>query len=593
LPHQPKQHETTLKGIPAAPGIAIGPVYLFSKDHVAVQPREISIKGISAEIDRFQAALEQTRKDIRKTRSIAMKQTGDIVARIFDSHLLITEDAILIDETLERLPKEKVCVEFIVYDIMQRTYRSLKAQQGEFFSQRADDVRDVARRIISKLQGLKEDYLFDLKQPVVVVAPDLLPSDILHFNRRNVLGIATNLGGPTSHIAILTRSLEVPAVMGLKNIAELACPGQTVVVNGNSGKVVLAPTPNHLQEYQEKQKHFFAFWSRLKKLRHLPTQTNDGHPVKLMANIGLPMEAQAAKTHGSEGIGLFRTEYLFLSRGAIPSEAEQIQEYKQVIEVLHPHPVIFRTFDLGGDKLMPGWNFPKENNPFLGWRAIRVCLDSPDLLRTQFSAILQAGHQHEVKIMLPFVSDIQEVRNSKTILKEVMADLIRKGLPFNENTQLGIMVEIPSVVLMANEFARECDFFSIGTNDLVQYTLAVDRGNESVSQLYNAFHPSILRMLKTTIEAAHHSKIPVAICGEMAGDPLATLLLVGLGVDELSVAPFVLPEIKKIIRAVEFATAKEVADHAFQYTSVHDVEKFLLRTMKKHFADLPVWFNRD
>ncbi|MCX6641514.1 MAG: phosphoenolpyruvate--protein phosphotransferase [bacterium] len=592
MSRSPKPHETVLKGIPAAPGIAIGPAFLFTKDHLTVHPREITAEEVPVELERFKEALEQTRKDILKTRTLAMKQTGDIVARIFDSHLLITEDAMLIDETLERLPKEKVSADFLVYDFMLRTYRSLKAQQGEYFSQRADDVRDVARRIISKLQGLKEDYLFDLEEPVVVVAPDLSPSDIIHFDRRNVLGIATNLGGATSHTAILTRSLEVPAVTGLRNVSDLICNGQSIVVNGNSGKVVLFPTPVHLREYRTKQKRFFDFWVRLKGIRDLPTETSDGRVVKLMANIGLPMEAEAVKTHGGEGIGLFRTEYLFLTRGNMPSEADQVEEYKRVVETVHPHPVVLRTFDLGGDKLMPGWNFPKENNPFLGWRAIRVCLDVQDLLRAQFSAILQASYQRDVRILLPLISDINEVRSAKKILEEVKLDLERRNLPFDHDIKLGIMVEVPSVVLMADEFARECDFFSIGTNDLVQYTLAVDRGNENVAQLYSAYHPAILRMLRTTIDSGHRAGIPVAICGELAGDPLATLMLVGLGVDELSVSPVVLPEIKKIIRSVDFATARQVAEHVYEYITAKDVEKYLLRTMKKHFADLPVWFKR-
>ncbi len=587
------QAELTLRGVPASPGIAIGPAFIFSRDRLKVEPRKLTAAQVPREVERFQTALEDTRQDILKTRTKAMKQTGDIVARLFDSHLLILEDVMLVDETLERLKAEKISADWLVFDIMQRTYRSLKSQKGEYFSQRADDIRDVARRLVFNLQGLKDEYLSDLDKPVVVIAPDLTPSDIIHLDRTHVLGIATNLGGATSHTAILTRSLEVPAVTGLKNITELICPGQEVVVNGNSGKVVLYPTPIHLEEYRSKRKKFLSFWTRLKQLRNLPTQTTDGRRVRLMANIELPAESEAVIAHGGEGIGLFRTEYLFLTRGSLPSEQEQITEYRRVVEALHPQPVVIRTYDLGGDKVMPGLEFPKENNPFLGWRAIRVCLDLDELLRAQFSAILQVSSGHDVRILLPLVSDLSEVRRARQILQDVMTDLEKKGLPFNNNIPVGIMVEVPSAVIMARDLAKECDFFSLGTNDLVQYTLAVDRGNENVAHLYTPYHPAILRMIRQTVRAAHEAGIPVAICGELAGDPLATLLLVGMELDDLSVAPVVLPEIKKIIRASSFATAQRVARQASRYKTAAEVEAFLIKVMKKLFADLPVWFSHE
>ncbi len=588
-----QQHEVGLRGVPASPGIAIGPVYLFTRDHLKVESRPIQDKDVDAEIERFKKALEDTREDILKTRALAVKQTGDIVARIFDSHLLILEDVMLVDETLERLKTEKINVDAIVYDIMRGTYRSLKAQKGEYFSQRADDVQDVARRIISNLQGLKDEYPFNLDKPVVLIASALTPSDVIHLDRRHILGIATNLGGATSHTAILTRSIEVPAVTGLKNITDLVCPGQMIVVNGNSGKVVLDPTPSHLKEYRRKRKRFLDFWVNLQGLRQLRTETSDGRRIALMANIELPAETEAVKSHGGEGIGLFRTEYLFLTRRSIPTEQEQLEEYRRVVEALHPKPVIIRTFDLGGDKVMPGLEFPKENNPFLGWRAIRVSLDLDDMLRAQFSAILQVSHKRKVLILLPFVSDLDEVRRARVILQDTMNDLERRKIAFDRDIKLGVMIEVPSAVLMARELARECDFFSIGTNDLVQYTLAVDRANENVAHLYTAYHPAVLRLIRTTVEAGHDVGIPVGLCGELAGDPLATLLLVGLELDELSVAPVVLPEIKKIIRSTDFSTAKEIAEKAFRYNTAGEVRAYLLRTMKKLFADLPVWFSRD
>lgn len=579
-------------GVPAAPGIAIGPAHLFNKAHIYVEPRRLKDSEVPAEIERFREALEATRNDIMKTRALAVKQAGDIVARIFDSHLLILEDVLLIEETLERLSQEKISADALVHDIMQRTYKSLKAQQGEYFSQRADDVQDVSRRIIYNLQGLKDQHLSDLSKPVIVIAPNLSPSDIIHLDRKHVLGIAIDLGGATSHTAILTRSIEVPAVTGLKNVTDLIDSGQHVVINGNSGKVVLSPTKVHLGQYAAKRKRYLSFMTKLKKLRDLPTETTDGRRIELMANIELPIEANAVKEHGGEGIGLFRTEYLFLTRKNLPSEQEQIEEYRHVVEAVHPGPVVIRTFDLGGDKIMPGLELPKENNPFLGWRAIRVSLDMEDLLRAQFSAILQVSAERDVRILLPLISDLNEVRQAKLVLNQVMDDLGKQNIAFNSDIKLGIMIEVPSAVIMANELAKECDFFSIGTNDLVQYTLAVDRGNENVAQLYTAYHPAILRMIRSAVLAAHEAGIPVALCGEMAGDPLATLLLVGLELDELSVSPVVLPEIKKIIRSTNSETARNVAGQVFQYNTAEEVENHLMETMKELFADLPVWFTR-
>jgi len=586
-------HEIELKGISASPGIAIAPALLVSKAPQKIESRKLKESEIPAEINRFNEALLKTKVSIERTRAKAVTQTGDIVARIFDSHLLILEDPTFLEETLDGVRNQKINVEPLIDDFMQRMYRSLKAQKGEYFSQRADDVLDVSRRLIANLQGLKDDRMAELKRQVILVVSDLTPSEVIQLDARYIVGIATDFGGATSHTAILTRSLGVPTVTGLRNITELVCPSEEIVINGNSGKVVLFPTKSRLKAYREKRKRFKTFMTRLKKLRDLPTETTDGRHVVLMANIELPAETGTVINQGGEGIGLFRTEYLFLTGGSLPTEEDQLKEYRRVAEKLAPKPVIVRTFDVGGDKIMPGLDFPEEANPFLGWRAIRVGLDLPDLLKAQLSAILQASVYGDVRIMLPFISELDELRQAKQILKEVKDDLRQKKIPFNEEIKVGIMVEIPSAALIADALAAECDFFSIGTNDLVQYTLAVDRGNETVANLYTGFHPAVLKLIKKTVDAAHRAGIPAACCGELAGDPLAALLLVGLGLDELSVSPVGLPEIKKIIRSTNMDIAREVAEKAMTYTTSNEVHRYMLRTMKKQYADLPVWFTRD
>jgi len=430
-----------------------------------------------------------------------------------------------------------------------------------------------------------------IEKPSVLVADDLLPSDVVHLMRENVQAVATDLGAAASHTAILTKSLEVPAVVGLRDLSQLVATGDRIILNGNSGKVILNPTTETERNYRAKLDRYVEYIESLKDYVQLPAQTRDDHQIALRANIELPQEIRAVVERGGDGVGLFRSEYLLLARRRVPTEAEQYEDYKQVIEAAYPHIVTIRTFDIGGDKMFPELPIPAEANPFMGWRAIRVGLDHPELLRTQLRAILRAAVHGKARIMVPFVSGLHEIRQVKVHLTAVKAELAAGRQPYNPNVEFGVMIELPSAVMMSDKLALEVDFFSIGTNDLTQFTLAVDRGNERVSDRFQPLHPAVLRMVRQTIEAGHNGGIEVAMCGELAANPTATMLLVGMGLDELSVSPIALPEIKKLIHSLTFEEAKAMAAIALTFDTASELREFCQETMKHRFAELPIWFS--
>ena len=584
------RREIVLNGIPTSPGIAIGKTLFLSQKSWKPERKNIKLEDVDAELERLKNALSITSRSIENTRSKATKELGEIVGRIFDSHLLILEDELLFEEVREKVRLELVAVDYALYTVMSKTYNSLMAHQKDYFRERADDIRDVGLRLLLNLSGQGDKFESQSEEPVIIAARIITPSEIVHLDRSKLLGVMTDIGGETSHTAILTRALEVPAVVGLKKVSMLADVTDMSVINGNSGKVIINPTANHQQIYREKQKHYLQFYSKLANLKDLPAVTTDGWHVKLMANIELPVEVEVANSHGAEGIGLFRTEYLYLVNNQFPSEEEQFREYKRLVERMNPYPVTIRTFDLGGDKAPIGLDTGREANPFMGLRAVRISLAKPDLFKMQIRAVLRASVFGSTRLMFPLVSGIAEWRQIKKIVKSVMNELDEKGIEYDKNIKIGIMIEVPSAVIMAPELAKEVDFFSIGTNDLIQFTLAADRGNEMVAHLFQALHPAILRMVKMTVEAGHSQGIEVGMCGEMAADPLATMILTGLGLDQLSVSPLMLPELRKIIRSISYAESQEYAKFVLGLKTNKDIYRSAERMMKERFADMPIWF---
>ena len=583
--------ETILKGIPTSPGIAIGKTLMFGRKALIPERKNIETDRVEAELERLRIARDSTHRSIEKTQGKATKELGEIVGRIFESHLLILEDEILLEEVRDKIHSELVPADFALYSVISKTCDSLLAQNKDYFRERADDVRDVGMRVLLNLSGETDKFEFQTDEPVIVVARIITPSEIVHINRDLLQGVVTDLGGETSHTAILTRALEVPAVVGLKKVSILAESAEIAVVNGNSGKVILNPTAHNQEIYRQKQERYLQFYTQLANLNGLPAETTDGRRVKLMANIELPVEVEAAQNHSAEGIGLFRTEYLYLVNEQFPTEEEQFVEYKRLAENMAPDQVTIRTFDLGGDKAPAGLEIGREANPFLGLRAIRISLARPELFKTQIRAILRASAFGNVRLMFPLVTGMSELRKIKRVCREVKNSLISEGVAFDPQIKIGIMIEVPSAVIMAPELAKEVDFFSIGTNDLIQFTLAADRGNEMVAHLFQDLHPAILRMVKMTVDAGHNQGIEVGMCGEMAGDPLATVALLGLGLDQMSVSPLALPELRKIIRSISFAEAKDFAEFILTRKTYKESIREAEKMMKEKFADLPIWFS--
>ncbi len=583
-------HQKHFLGYPVAPGIAVAPAVLLQHRARALEPVTIDELLLDQEIIHLSQAIEKTRNDIEKHRAKAMASFGEIVARIFDAHLMFLEDEPTFDQIRARIRDEKCSADYAVRCILGKVADNLMAQKEDVFRDRAQDVSDVCNRLVNHLSGMPTDTVIGVKNPSILVAQQLNPSDILQLDMDHIIGVATDAGGATSHTAILTRILGVPSVVGLRDITKHAVDGDLVIVNGNSGKVILRPTKTHYERYLVKEKQYRDFTASLRDIHEMPSITRDGRRIELSANIELPEEANRVRARGGEGIGLFRTEYLYLARGGMPSEEEQYKEYLRVAQTLHPERVIIRTFDLGGDKAFPGSNIPPEKNPFLGWRAIRVGLDQPEHFMLQLRAILRASALGNVNLMFPMIHDLKELMQAKELLESAKASLESEGSAFDRDISIGIMVEIPSVAIMASAFAKHVDFFSIGTNDLIQFTLAVDRDNEQVAHLYQPYHPAILELIRKTIDAGHEQGIWVGVCGEMAGDTLATLLLLGLGVDELSVSPALIPEVKKLIRSSTYEESRALAEKICSYQTAMEARDALVRFMRKRFADIPIWF---
>ncbi|MDD5505746.1 MAG: phosphoenolpyruvate--protein phosphotransferase [Candidatus Omnitrophica bacterium] len=563
-----------LKGIGAAGGISIGSAYKLGKEEFVVLAEAITWEDIPLQIQLFEEALIKTRREIIELQKKISFDMGQEEAQIFDAHLLVLEDRMLIEEVISRLKKEQLNVAYIFSEVLKKYISVFLKIEDEYLKERIADINDVGKRILRNLLGKEKRGLEDLKDKAIIVSHDLSPSDTAAMHTKNVAAFVTDMGGKTSHTAIMAKSLEIPAVVGLEGVTSRVNPGDMLIVDGNTGTVIINPDEETLSIYQEELVKLKGIAERFSSVKELPAVTTDGREILINANIEFPDEVSSVKLHGSQGIGLYRTEFFYMNRQDSPSEDEHYQAYKYVAEQMSPHPVVIRTLDLGGDKFLSQFQIPHEMQPFLGWRAIRFCLARPDIFKLQLRAILRASVHGNLRLMYPMISGIEELRQANGLLQEAKEELRQKGIGFNDKIPVGVMIEVPSAAMTADILARETDFFSIGTNDLIQYCLAVDRGNEKVAYLYEPAHPAVLRLIKQVIEAAHQANIKVAMCGEMAGEPSLALILLGLGLDEFSVPPQVIPELKFIIRAIGFAAVQGLANEAMQLSTGTQVEEF-------------------
>jgi phosphoenolpyruvate-protein phosphotransferase (PTS system enzyme I) len=582
-PEQQDKPETILKGVAAAPGIAVGQAYLYFKQIPTVTARSLTPDEVPAEIERLRTSNARSEKELQKIHAFAEQKLGSESAVIFEAQMMILADAILMGTIEKRITVELKNAEWVVADEISK-YRQLMLQSPEeHMHERAHDVDDVMNRIIRNIQ---DQRLFSrLEGASIIISENLAPADTVIFSRNQILGYATDLGGVTSHAALLSRSLKIPAVVGLHTATRQIQTGDMLAIDGYAGTLILHPAPDTLASLEVKARRFKEFEERLAGIAALPAETKDKRRIELSSNIEFVDEIEFARLQGSEGVGLFRTESQLIGRATYPSEDEQYEVYRKAADAVYPHSVLFRTFDVGGDKLAPDTHH--EENPFLGWRGIRVLLDRPDVFLTQLRAILRASARKRVRIMFPMVSTVQEVRRAKALLRQAQDELRAKGIAFSPKIKTGVMIEIPAAAIMAEQLAAEADFLSIGTNDLIQYTMAVDRGNASVASLFQPFNPAVIRMIKWTVDAAHRRNIWAGMCGEMAGDPLATVLLVGLGLDELSVIPPILPEIKKVIRSITLKNAKRVADKVLTMNSEEEIREYLSLVVKNKLPEFP------
>src|SRR6184192_797265 len=582
-----ERQEIRFEGAGVSPGMACGKIHVVRDDLDDVPRYRIAPSQVPDEIGRFETALIQTRMQILEMQQRIAESIGAKDAAIFDAHLLVVEDRTLIDEVLRKLETDLCNVEWVFQEVATRYAETLNKIDDPYLRERALDIQDVTKRVVRNLQGKAPKTFLALSESHILVAHNLTPSDTASMNRANVLGIATDLGSRTSHAAILARSLNIPAVVGLHDITTKLETGQHVLVDGSDGLLAVDPTPETIAHYAEMESRRAKVTAQLKELRTTRSTTRDGRHIVLSANIELPEDVEAVAANGAEGIGLYRTEFRYLNRTTLPTEDEQFETYRKVAERVRPDPLIIRTFDLGGDKLAPGTvDITDELNPFLGWRAIRLCLENIDIFKTQLRAILRASAVGNIKIMFPMISRLEELRGAKAVLAECHQELRRSGVPLDEEIEVGAMIEIPSAAICANVLATEVDFFSIGTNDLIQYTLAVDRVNEKIAHLYEPTHPAILRLLKMIAEAAHAHHIWVGVCGEMAGDVALVPLLLGLGMDELSAGATSVPRVKRAVQSLALPECRELVEETLKLNTSLEILARCLELADKRYGDL-------
>ncbi|MFD6209068.1 phosphoenolpyruvate--protein phosphotransferase [Peribacillus sp. NPDC060253] len=569
---------TLISGIAASNGIAIAKAYRLTEPDLSIEKR--SIEDVGAEISRFKEAIQKSTNELEVIREKAEKDLGADKAAIFDAHLLVLADPELITPIQDRIQSENVNAEFSLNETASMFITMFEQMDNEYMKERAADIRDVTKRVLSHLLGVHIPNPSLIAEEVIIIAEDLTPSDTAQLNPVYVKGFTTDIGGRTSHSAIMARSLEIPAVVGAKSVTSSIENGDMIIIDGLKGEVHINPTPELVKRYEEEQVAYAMQKAEWAKLVHEQTVTKDGHHVELAANIGTPKDLEGVHQNGGEGIGLYRTEFLYMGRNDFPSEEEQFEAYKAVLEGMSGKPVVVRTLDIGGDKELPYLDLPKEMNPFLGYRAIRLCLNEQEIFRTQLRALLRASIYGDLKIMFPMIATLAEFREAKAVLAEVKQELLDNGIQVAEKIEVGIMVEIPSTAVMADIFAKEVDFFSIGTNDLIQYTMAADRMNERVSYLYQPYNPSILRLVKMVIDAAHKEGKWAGMCGEMAGDEVAIPILIGMGLDEFSMSATSILKARSLISQLTLEDMKKLSQEVLMMDTNDNVKEAVVNALK-------------
>lgn len=577
--------EVIYTGVAASPGVAHGWSFVYVKQDLDVPRYLVDSHMHESEVMRFEQALLETRRQINEIRSEVASRLGEDEARIFDAHLLVLEDVALIDETIRAQRESNLNIENCFYDVSQRYIEAFRMMDDDYIKERLSDIQDVARRVLNVLLGQTPANISQLSENRVIVAEDLAPSVTATIDTSRVLGIITDTGSRTSHAVIMARSLQVPAVVSMHDITSKIEADDYVLVDGYEGKVIVNPTQNTLYTYGQYQKDRQSLQRVFESALEAPSRTLDGQPVELFANIGGANDVEQCHKVHAEGVGLYRTESLFLGRSTYPSEEEQFDVYRQVVERMDGKPIIIRTLDLGGDKRMANF-VNKEENPFMGLRAIRFCLENPDIFKDQLRAILRSSVYGKVKIMYPMISGLLELQQANAVLQEVMKELDERDQAYSKDIPVGVMIEIPGAVMTADMLAEHCQFFSIGTNDLIQYTLAVDRVNDRIAHLYEPSHPAILRSLKRTVDAAHKAGIQVGVCGEMASDPVYLPLLVGLGVQELSLTPVALPEIKYLLTHMKYKEARKLVEGLLDQNEPKQILAELSNFHNRHMQDI-------
>lgn len=565
----------------------MGEAFLLWRGGFSLDGRRLKEEEVEPEVDRLRAVFEQAKRDIARVKDDFGSRVGGQKAEFLDAQILALEDPFFTTETFKKIREDRKGAPQAVSEVLEEILDNFDRVGDDYLKERASDIKDVACRIVRYLSPKGPERMSFPDREVVLICQDLSPSETAQLEKGGgVVGFATDMGGRTSHTAIMARALEIPAVVALKSISSLVENGDLIVIDGNRGVVVVNPDESTLRTYERRREEFQAFTRELSTLKELPATTLDGYTIDLSANIELPGEVDSAISHGARGIGLYRTEFLYLTSTELPSEEEQYQAYSEIAEKVFPDSVVIRTLDLGGDKLSSLEPESTELNPFLGWRAIRFSLSHRETFKVQLRAILKASAKKNLKILFPMISTIEELREAKAVLEEVKGELSKKQCAFDDNIDTGVMIEIPSAALAARVLSKEADFFSIGTNDLTQYTLAVDRANEKVAYLYDHLHPTILSLLKTVVDAAHQNQIWVGVCGEMAGDVAAVPILLGMGVDEFSTSPVLLPEVKKVVRTLSMREAKEIFQKVSSLSTVGEIRDYMRKEIEERFPTL-------